>query len=601
MVDLSQLGRKHTRACARVQAFLLERGFVALDDVELASFGLGYSCGWKIPHTFEGDKQLTLVVLVNSGFPLTPPRLAIFDSPPLLTWPHLEERGVLCVFQDALSFDITQPEAIVAELLDQGTGLLQSNLNGQVNAEFQREFVSYWNRDIAENGTAIWSLVAPDNQHRLISVWTDGRVRLVADDEKELRRWLSHGEVPIGQHGFYRGGLIWLDPVPVPATYPKTGADLFHLVQHDLAALKVLGDLFAGGGQETDIVLGVQTTAGVGFGAVHVYPPRLAGAPGRRVDPILKGFRPKHVPATIAARRALSPAVEAAKVEVQRIDHNWVHGRDADARQAVLQTKKVVLVGVGSLGSTVASIVARAGVGTLTLIDHDKLKWENLGRHALGAGYVGKYKSTSLATELTAALPHLKSVKAINSKLLLGGPAWEVCGEADLIISTTGNWQIEELLNELQQEGKLPPVQFAWLEAHAAAAHSVIVNGQGSCLQCGMGPAGQPYRPVTQWPANGLVQVPACGGMFSPYGASELTYAHALVAEHALDHLLGQVEKPSQYRVWIGRTAQWGPLGGAISHAWLETYGDPGPGGRTMVQEWPHDPDCPVCKRRLGA
>lgn len=599
MADLAQLNRKHKRACARVQAFLQARGAVPIEGPELAMFGPGYTSGWKVVQTFSGDKKLALAVLVTDGFPISPPRLALFDPPPLLTWPHVEEKGLICVFQNALSYDINQPEAVVAELLEQGIQLLQSNVDGNVGAEFRREFVSYWNRDVADAEIHTWSLLAPERRHRRIHVWSDKRMRIVADDEASLRRWLTHSEVPFGGKGIGRGALIWLDVPLVPAEYPASAADLYRLVQHDAEAVQVLGDLFADGGREADIVLGVHTSSGIGLGGIRVHPPKLQGAPGRRVDPVAKGFRPKHIPARIAAQRALSPAMDAPKVQVDRIDHSWIHGRDSDARQATLQNSKVVLVGVGSLGSTVAKLLARAGVGNLTLIDHDTLKWENLGRHELGSAYVGSPKSLSLAAEISAALPHL-SVQGVASKLQPNSPAWDVCSEADLIISTTGDWQIEGLLNELQQNGEIPPVLFAWLEAHAAAAHSVLVKERGVCLRCGIGAAGQVYRPVSVWPNEGLVQTPACGGVFSPYGAAELAYAHALVSEHALDQLLGQ-EENAAYRVWIGRTARWADGGGEVSEGWSTAYGNPEDGGRVLQPDWPHDPHCPVCKRRAVA
>ena len=47
----------------------------------------------------------------------------------------------------------------------------------------------------------------------------------------------------------------------------------------------------------------------------------------------------------------------------------------------MLRKKHLVIVGVGSVGSAIAVMAARAGVGKFTLIDNDDIDAANLGRH----------------------------------------------------------------------------------------------------------------------------------------------------------------------------------------------------------------------------
>jgi len=53
----------------------------------------------------------------------------------------------------------------------------------------------------------------------------------------------------------------------------------------------------------------------------------------------------------------------------------------------LLQTKRVVVVGVGQVGSKIAAELARAGIGYLRFIDHDILERSNLFRHVLPGEY----------------------------------------------------------------------------------------------------------------------------------------------------------------------------------------------------------------------
>jgi adenylyltransferase/sulfurtransferase len=67
---------------------------------------------------------------------------------------------------------------------------------------------------------------------------------------------------------------------------------------------------------------------------------------------------------------------------------------------AALQQATVVLVGAGGIGSPVAAMLARKGVGHLILIDHDVIELPNLTRQAYSAADVGKYKVHALANSI---------------------------------------------------------------------------------------------------------------------------------------------------------------------------------------------------------
>jgi len=101
--------------------------------------------------------------------------------------------------------------------------------------------------------------------------------------------------------------------------------------------------------------------------------------------------------------------------------------------------------------------------------------------------------------------------------------------------------------------------------------------------------------PATVW--NGrdtMLPVPACGGMFQPYGSTELTHIHALVADLALDVLLGCVES-STHRVWLASKKLLDRTGGVWNPAWVEYYGDPGVGGVLRDVAFENAPDCREC------
>jgi molybdopterin/thiamine biosynthesis adenylyltransferase len=85
---------------------------------------------------------------------------------------------------------------------------------------------------------------------------------------------------------------------------------------------------------------------------------------------------------------------------------------------ASLRGKKIGLVGCGSLGSKIATSLARSGVGSFVLVDDDIMKPGNLVRHDLDAASLGVHKADALEARLKAVSPHV-NVSARN--VVLGG------------------------------------------------------------------------------------------------------------------------------------------------------------------------------------
>ena len=100
------------------------------------------------------------------------------------------------------------------------------------------------------------------------------------------------------------------------------------------------------------------------------------------------------------------------------------HGR---TRQQQFARSRVVICGLGGLGSRVAELLTRAGVGYLRLVDFDKLEPTNLNRQFYFQDQLGKYKADALAENLRRISPytelelHKEKVTENNLPALLKG------------------------------------------------------------------------------------------------------------------------------------------------------------------------------------
>ena len=602
MADTSSL---HEEAVAAITERLArEFGARVMSDEELEPFKRHKPvAGMALAVRFSTGETLDLALIVSREVPFSLPRLFVIDGPPVGTWPHLEENGYLCVYPEGTSFSSHRPADVAAALVKDGVTLLEQSLSQQNGDDFQAEVISYWNLGL-KNDQHLTSLLEPEIRNRKVAIWREGAKVFVAEDETTLRAWLERrygGEKPGKPRKVVPALLLWAENVPDPSAFPTTGTALRRLFVNSAEAMVMLGDFVLGDEEMKDVILGFAAPTGVGFGAARVFPPRKVGAPGRRVSPVTKGFRPGRVPFDHALARTLNPTAAVERTIVDRADHNWIHGRDHDASQAALRTQKVVIVGAGSVGSPIAAALARSGVGDIYVLDGEALGWENLSRHVLGAREVGSGKADSLAKHLTAALPHHVRINGEGAKLSAGSEIdWARVRAADLLITTTGDWACDSYINELQIGGDFPPVLYCWVEAHAVAAHSVFIPPDGACFACGMGELGRPLIEATTWPAGGKIQVPACGGAFTPYGAVDLLWANALHSGHALDMLLSP-DVVATHRIWLGPTSRILAAGGNVAQSWEGVFGNPGDGGFTRQRAWPARHDCPACTARAAA
>lgn len=83
-----------------------------------------------------------------------------------------------------------------------------------------------------------------------------------------------------------------------------------------------------------------------------------------------------------------------------------------------LLRKKMLLVGAGCVGASVAETLVRSGIYNLTVVDSDIFEVGNLSRHVLNVGNIGELKELSLCSYLNSLNPHA-NVEVINDTLTI--------------------------------------------------------------------------------------------------------------------------------------------------------------------------------------
>ena len=150
------------------------------------------------------------------------------------------------------------------------------------------------------------------------------------------------------------------------------------------------------------------------------------------------------------------------------------------------QAASVLLAGAGNIGSHLAPLLARAGIGLLRIVDRDTVAEKNLAQQDYGPQDVGRGKAEVLARRLAGQFPHLRvepfvadledvPLSAFRADVLLG--ALDSRRARQLLISERG-WPLGvPVIDGGVGEGLLGRVQ-------------VFVPGETSaCLECTWGEA----------------------------------------------------------------------------------------------------------------
>src|SRR5437773_6379200 len=154
-----------------------------------------------------------------------------------------------------------------------------------------------------------------------------------------------------------------------------------------------------------------------------------------------------------------------------------------EAGQARLARSRVVIIGAGALGTFQASHLARAGVGTLRMVDRDFVEESNLQRQVL-------FRESDAAQNLPKAVAAERKLRAINSDIRVEGVvadfeprnAEDLVRGFDMILDGTDNFEARYLLNDVAVKLGIPWSYGAVVGSYGTTL--TVLPGRTACLAC---------------------------------------------------------------------------------------------------------------------
>lgn len=169
----------------------------------------------------------------------------------------------------------------------------------------------------------------------------------------------------------------------------------------------------------------------------------------------------------------------------ERYSRQILFSEIGEAGQQRLLESSAVMVGCGALGTALANLLVRAGIGKLRIVDRDFVEPSNLQRQTL-------FEESDAKEVLPKAVAAERRLRAINSGVSVEGivadlspkNAVELLSGFPLILDGTDNFETRFLLNDAAIHLNVP-----WIYAAVVASYGVTLTvrpGQTACLACAL-------------------------------------------------------------------------------------------------------------------
>ncbi|ASG67668.1 molybdopterin biosynthesis protein [Francisella halioticida] len=151
--------------------------------------------------------------------------------------------------------------------------------------------------------------------------------------------------------------------------------------------------------------------------------------------------------------------------------------------QVMLKKSSVLLIGVGGVGSPVATYFTGLGLGSLTIVDDDIVSFSNLHRQVLfDIDSIGKPKAIVAKNKLKKLNPYIQ-IDIVTDRLTLENVSNFDINKFDLIIDTSDNFETKVLTNKLSIEHGVTLLS-GGVSGFAFQAGIFNINNSSACLKC---------------------------------------------------------------------------------------------------------------------
>lgn len=421
-------------------------------------------------HDFE------FLIGIRDDFPLSIPEIFLTeDDYNLIKFiPHVEDTRFICIFdEENLRINVNNPAAIIKACINKAKQIIVNGLNNDNNIEFKDEIVAYWENTYHRKDSVIPGIIGEgaidmplgENDGLLLKPPFGSSAIYVDTGSKHSKAGLEYVKTRVQtfkEFKIFNLGNLKSEISPPFYFNAKTFLifleENFSLHQNDI--LKFINRSF----EQKWFIFSLEIN-NENFFFGFMIPQFSNDIPGFR-----KG---KLSPITILSK--LNPTFPLKRLRFKEFKPDRLQLRTDGVKGS--NGLKVLVAGLGSIGSNLLFHLNHFQLSDVFLIDPDELIIENINRHLLTFDFVDRTKVKAMSQYLRSKNPFLDIVERESSIVNIIENEIELVNKMDFIFCAIGKDSVEAyILEKLAQNEIVNPVIFLWVEPYLLGGHILYVN-----------------------------------------------------------------------------------------------------------------------------
>lgn len=417
--------------------------------------------------------DVTMYVVLKSDFPLTFPKIYLNnDSYEQIKFiPHVDPDRFICTFDSEISRpNPAKPEEVLISCVQKAKRIISLGLQGINQVDFEEEFLAYWNCSYypGDKAPEILCFINPEvkdfNPSILILEKKFGRYEYMLHNNdssgERVKEFFKENNVEFEEVPVYYCGRLNMEFNP---PFRLSNFETLELVKSISDESTKELQKFLNRNYRVKLILGTIVVNGKEL---------LIGWFYKNLNLVKNGFRPgSFTPYFALSNFQKNEKVVRASPEIFTSNRLMNRSKGSIDRLCTL-----AVIGVGSVGSNLIHFLNNLSFPAFRLIDFDKLKAENAGRHLLGFNYLSINKAVAVKDYLLAKNP-TQDVEARDSTIVdIFNNEPDFINNADYIFSVTGKTNVDKWVSEALEAGMIKkPTFFIWVEPYLAGGHCIYV------------------------------------------------------------------------------------------------------------------------------
>ena len=452
-------------------------------------------------------KEVIFLIGFSKGFPYQFPEITVKNIE-FKNMPHIDKQtGKMCLFKQEAKPNPTKPIEVIEEAIVKAQKVIYDGLNGLNKEDFIDEFDAYWSEDT--NGIMDVIFEPSNNVEKLKCIYSkDFSFWCCGTNYDELLRY--------AQRNYKKEVLIIKDAIYIPLSkkiyppFPNTNKDFYKILLNEKNYKQYRN--FLTNRKGNSVILFSQQDNGK-----YILSSVIHTGIGD-----LQGFRKGKISPEIAYLMTYSNK-KILKLRTEIINRKRLFYRGGDGN---LLTKKISILGCGSLGGYLINSLTEMGAHDFKLIDKDILSKENIARHICGIDCVDMYKVEAIKRKLENHYIDLKIKTYTNDLYKIISENLEELDDRDIHFIAVGDKALESYLIKKYNDGEIKGrMIIVWVEPYAIGGHAIILNKkQNNIEECIYDEQWELKNRILENPGEFTDKEAGCQSYFIPYSGFEADF-----------------------------------------------------------------------------